>query len=595
MDEVAAGAEALARGDWGGARAAYERAIEADPGCAEALYRLGCLLRDQGNLDAAEPLFRRALAAEPARADVHADLGLLAWRRGDDDGALPHLERAVAAYPDNLRLAAYLAAALGEMEPARVVLARTLAARRDWDAAELCAVGRELLVEPATYRAWFGAIADHLSGSAPFAARAAAPGPQDAAGLPAPWDAVLAMPEPRRVSACMIVRDEAHNLPRLLASLQGAYDELVVLDTGSTDDTVAIATAAGARVGHFTWIQDFAAARNACLSLASGDWIFMVDGDHELDVRSRRAMRRFLQRPPIQDGALLIFQARVAEHFDGDRAHEQGSYLHVAVYPNDPDVRYQGALHEQIGDRRVPPRPIRVLPIPDLVLHHDGYTAEAVARHDKHARNMGILETELAARPDDPFVHYNLGLQLRAESRYADAIQHLIKAVGLTLKRGGALPPYVREAMILVAEAQLRLGRHEELAGTCEAGLSRYPQDADLLAMAGLARLARRDPLGAIAPLERALEQAGRIATGVSNQDLTGWVTRAALAVATHLAGDAAASQHHTEVLWKTAPDQQGAVSQLLRHSKLATDSPDAVTPILARIGIQVTIQRNPT
>jgi tetratricopeptide (TPR) repeat protein len=584
-DELGAGAEALARGDWGGARAAYERALEANPHDAEALYRLGCLLRDQGNLDAAEPLFRRALAAAPDRADVHADLGLLAWRLGDDAGAIPHLERALAAYPGNLRLAGYLASALGGGE---AVLARALGTQ---PAAELCAVGRELMVEPATYRAWFAAIATHLAGTpaaAPFARRAAHPGPVDAAGVPEPWASVLALPEPRRVSACMIVRDEAHNLPRLLASLRGAYDELVVLDTGSTDDTVAIAEAAGAKVGHFTWIQDFAAARNACLAMATGDWIFMVDADHELDVRSRRGLRRFLQRPPVQDGAMCLFQARVAEHLGGDRSREDNSYPHLAVFPNDPALRYRGALHEQLVDTHEPPRPLRVQPIPDLVLHHDGYTPEAIARHDKLARNMAILEAELAARPDDPFVHYNMGLQLRAEGRLPAAIHHLVRAVGLLVKGGGPLPPYVREAMILVADAQQRLGLFPALVGTCEAGLSRYPDDADLLAQLGVGRLALGDPAGAIAPLERALAQAGRIATGVSNQELTGWATQAALAVATHLVGNAEASRRHAAALWAAAPDQQQAVGRLLQLG------PDAAAPILARIGVQLTIQRNP-
>jgi tetratricopeptide (TPR) repeat protein len=589
-EDLAAAAAALARGDWGGARGAYERLLEADPANAEAAYQLGCLLRDQGNMDAAEPLFSQALAADPARADVRADLGLVAWRRGDDAGARPHLAAALAAYPTNLRLAGYLASA--DPEHAVDVLARTLRARSDWPVDLLLAVGRELLVEPATYRAWFLALAAATPFREAFTRRAAGP---TSAKLPAPWAQVLAMPEPRRISACMIVRDEAHNLPTLLASLKGAYDELVVLDTGSTDGTVAIAEAAGAKVGHFAWTQDFAAARNACIELATGDWILMVDGDHRLDLRSRRAVRRFLQRPPTDGGALCFYQARIAEHFDEAASREDNSYLHLAVFPRDPHVRYVGALHEQVADLRVPPRPIHVAPIPDLVLHHSGYTAEAVARHDKQARNMAILERQLAEAPADPFVRYNLGMQLRAGGDYGAALVHLREAVRLALVEGGPLRGYVREAMILAADAQLRLGDLPGLLATAEAGLSAFPDDADLLAFLGLARLGTRDPRGAIAPLERAQLQAGRIATGVSNQELSGWMGRAALALATHLVGDEAASRAHAMALWKAAPDPNLAIQRLVSLSTMATGNPQAVTPILARIGIQVDVRRSPS
>src|SRR5438309_1213713 len=94
------------------------------------------------------------------------------------------------------------------------------------------------------------------------------------------------------LSACLIVKNEEHNLERCLGSLQGAVDEVVLLDTGSTDRTVEIATAMGARVFYFEWCDDFSAARNESLRHARGEWIIWVDGDDELLMDQPDALRR---------------------------------------------------------------------------------------------------------------------------------------------------------------------------------------------------------------------------------------------------------------------------------------------------------------
>src|SRR2546423_252783 len=82
-----------------------------------------------------------------------------------------------------------------------------------------------------------------------------------------------------RVSLCVIAKNEAANLAQCLAPLAGIVDEILVVDTGSTDDTKLIARSHGARVVDFAWCDDFSAARNQWLAHASGDWIFWLDAD----------------------------------------------------------------------------------------------------------------------------------------------------------------------------------------------------------------------------------------------------------------------------------------------------------------------------
>lgn len=94
-----------------------------------------------------------------------------------------------------------------------------------------------------------------------------------------------------RISLCMIVKDEEELLPHCLASVQGAVDEMIVVDTGSSDRSPEIARQHGAVVVPFEWCDDFAAARNAGLEQASGDWILFLDADEVLDRAAREQIR----------------------------------------------------------------------------------------------------------------------------------------------------------------------------------------------------------------------------------------------------------------------------------------------------------------
>src|SRR5476651_717597 len=92
------------------------------------------------------------------------------------------------------------------------------------------------------------------------------------------------------ISLCMIVRNEERFLSDALTSVQGVVDEICIVDTGSTDDTVAIAESFGAKIKFFAWQDDFASARNEALAMASGAWILVLDADERLAPQSRVEM-----------------------------------------------------------------------------------------------------------------------------------------------------------------------------------------------------------------------------------------------------------------------------------------------------------------
>ena len=95
-----------------------------------------------------------------------------------------------------------------------------------------------------------------------------------------------------RLSLCMIVRDEEAMLPDFLAAVDGLWDEFIAVDTGSRDGSAAILAGAGATVVPFTWCDDFAAARNASLEQASGDWILFLDADERVSPALARQIRQ---------------------------------------------------------------------------------------------------------------------------------------------------------------------------------------------------------------------------------------------------------------------------------------------------------------
>jgi len=98
------------------------------------------------------------------------------------------------------------------------------------------------------------------------------------------------------LSLCMIVKNEELHLARCLKSVRGLADEMILVDTGSTDRTVEVARSYGARVFHFTWQDDFSLARNHSLEAASGEWILVLDADESIAARDHGRIRDSLRR-----------------------------------------------------------------------------------------------------------------------------------------------------------------------------------------------------------------------------------------------------------------------------------------------------------
>ncbi|HMJ37911.1 MAG TPA: glycosyltransferase [Baekduia sp.] len=227
--------------------------------------------------------------------------------------------------------------------------------------------------------------------------------------------------EGQTVSLCMIVKDEEAMLPRCLAAVAEHVDELIVVDTGSTDGTVAIAESFGARILHHEWDGDFAAARNVGLDVATSDWLMYLDADEVLVEGDGPRLRELLGRT-WREGFWLTETNHVGEMEDG------ASVAHNALrlFRNRPEYRFEGRVHEQFA-HRLPALPERIEPSPVRVDHY-GYLGAVRDSKEKSRRNLELLERQVAEGVDTPFLHFNLGSERAAAGDVAGSLAHLERA-----------------------------------------------------------------------------------------------------------------------------------------------------------------------
>ncbi|NLG69707.1 MAG: glycosyltransferase, partial [Firmicutes bacterium] len=296
------------------------------------------------------------------------------------------------------------------------------------------------------------------------------------------------------ISACLIVRDEEAFIGRCLSSLEGAVDEVVVVDTGSIDRTPQIARQHGARVVARTWPDDFSLARNWALEEAGGDWVFVIDADEEL-VKDDAGKLRRLAASGLADGYLVN-----VHHFP-DNPDQHLITQHVALFRNDPRFRYKGAIHEQVGSQiaeaggRLAATDVRVI--------HRGYEASVIAAKRKHERNLSLLQREAARNPIDPVWHYYLGQEYYGLGRLDEAAREYEQAftlAGPDWKSPHAVPGVIRYSLGL--GGLRRWGKAFELL---ERYRALYPRSSDLHYIQARRASQGGDPAAAAGLLTQAL------------------------------------------------------------------------------------------
>jgi tetratricopeptide (TPR) repeat protein len=305
-----------------------------------------------------------------------------------------------------------------------------------------------------------------------------------------------------RVSLTMIVRNEEADLPRCLESVADLVDEIVIVDTGSTDGTKGVAARFGPKVKlfDFPWCDNFAAARNESLRHATGDWALWLDADDRLDEVNRQRLKNLLTTlPEAKDSDDLAVYLMQCLNVSSAESAGATALEHGRLFRLDPRVRWQYRVHEQIvpAIERLGGRTLRC----DVAIHHYGYV-DGAQRRQKLVRDLRLLELDQAERPDDPLTLFHLGWT-----------QHLLgqsAAAADTLERCRQVAPpqlaIVRRLYALLVRSLRELGRRDEALAICGAGRAGYPDDAELLFHEGQLFTERGDFAAAEAALLRLVQ-----------------------------------------------------------------------------------------
>ncbi|HVW18238.1 MAG TPA: glycosyltransferase [Solirubrobacteraceae bacterium] len=304
------------------------------------------------------------------------------------------------------------------------------------------------------------------------AARAAGVAPQDDT-LAARVAAVVGRARPATgltLSVCLIVRDEEQRLEACLRGVAPAADEIVVVDTGSTDRTTDIARRFGARLLHVPWNDSFSEPRNVALAAARGDWVLFPDADEHFEPAAAPALRGLLGRT-WRAGFLFPMTSRTG---DGSTA-----TVHPALrlWRNRPDVRYAGRVHESVLGSLPVDLPER-FELVDVPIVHHGYVERTIAEKDKARRNLTLLALE----PPGPETSFNLGSEHLRLGDWERAAEHLDAAwLAICGRPDWAGAGFGSLLALRTARARRELGRLQAARDLLRLALERYPDYTDLV------------------------------------------------------------------------------------------------------------------
>ncbi|WP_163859567.1 glycosyltransferase [Paenibacillus elgii] len=303
------------------------------------------------------------------------------------------------------------------------------------------------------------------------------------------------------LSLCMIARNEADNIERCIRSALTVAEEIIIVDTGSQDDTVERCIALGARVIEHPWNDNFAEARNKGIEIASGKWVLWMDADEELDASAAQLIREVSMHTEED-----ILYLQVINYYGESRHHAHPAQAHLAaqarLFRNGKGIYFSGAIHETLQcapGGLLPSHPL-VLPVR---IYHYGYMEDRIKEKQKNVRNLKILEKQKKLHESDPWLEYHLASEYNRQKRYEEAFQHVNLAIAGFLSHR-RLPP----SLVYKLKFEI-LFNDGSMAGAwpgIELALQLYPDYVDLHFYKGIFLMKNKFYVEAVSVFDHCLE-----------------------------------------------------------------------------------------
>jgi len=268
-----------------------------------------------------------------------------------------------------------------------------------------------------------------------------------------------------KISCCMIVKNEEEFLEKCLASVRDYVDELIVVDTGSTDNTVEIAKRFTDKIYFHPWENSFSKARNRALQYATGDWVFQIDGDEELMAGSGERMRTAVREAKDAD---VIFVKIFCTYAAGAK---KSLHNFERLFRNNGKIHYEGSVHNRIVGGT---RPFHS----SIELWHYGYDVEEKKALEKFNRTTSLLKNEIEKEPDNPMYRHYLSASYASRGMNEDAIVESVRAVELSDCQQNNHDLYAWSHFI-ASMSYYRTGRFEKAKEYAVKSLDKYPVHLD--------------------------------------------------------------------------------------------------------------------
>ncbi|WP_196598643.1 glycosyltransferase family 2 protein [Pectinatus frisingensis] len=274
-----------------------------------------------------------------------------------------------------------------------------------------------------------------------------------------------------KISACVIVKNEADNLQTWLTCMQKIADEFIIVDTGSTDDTKQAAFRGGANVYDFIWKDDFAAAKNYAISKAKGDWILFFDADEYFSamvaMKMREQLNAFLYNNNI-DGFLCKLI-----NIDKDKDNQVlSSFYQLRIFRNKLGITYEGAIHEELRNNGKSMRLVALSA--DIYAYHTGYSSSI--NNLKLKRNLDLLKKQIYLNGERPEFYPYLATCYFGLQDYEKAANYLQKFIDSGINMLGA---EVYVYLQYIDALKLAGHSHDEIVQALEKALQKFPVSAD--------------------------------------------------------------------------------------------------------------------
>ncbi|MCR8844810.1 glycosyltransferase [Paenibacillus sp. SC116] len=284
------------------------------------------------------------------------------------------------------------------------------------------------------------------------------------------------------ISLCMIVKNEEKHIVAALESVKSLVNEIIVLDTGSTDDTVSLAERLGARVFVEVWDNDFASMRNTCISYATQPFIFVMDADERLGTFDSKVLQRLLEQMMGRSDSAA--QVKIQSYTQSGEISESSI---VRLFPNSASYKYVGRIHEQLESSS------KMIHKYDsgIVLEHYGYQEQEIIEKNKYNRNLDLLFQCLRDNPDDGYTWFQIGRTYYVMKDFEKAEDALERCMALVSK---SMPPYLSSVYLHLGYSHIKLKKWTRFFECVGEAIELYPDFTDVYYMYGTGLIESKNP-----------------------------------------------------------------------------------------------------